>query len=283
VFFDDLIITHTKGKVLQEDHYYPFGLGIAALSSTAPLSKPNRYKFNGGTEFNTDFDFNTYETLFRGYDPALGRFMQIDPLADFMPGINPYQFAFDNPVLLNDPDGLKPDPKWRYFWVRKKKMGIRGRNRRYQRTGGRRPSGSRGSNKKPNTSSSSPSVQNTLQMPSISGSMDRDFTLPPFEPNLKRVPDMIRPISSINPPVFERELPKITRDELSDNIFLIRGRNLRFSNPVFTNETSNFINEADFMSKIRPLVDYLLRNSKVVATITISTTAPIGPGLVFKK
>lgn len=49
-----------------------------------------------------------YETLFRGYDPALGRFMQPDPLADFLPGINPYQFAFNNPILLGDPTGLTP-------------------------------------------------------------------------------------------------------------------------------------------------------------------------------
>jgi hypothetical protein len=55
VFFDDLIITHTKGKVLQEDHYYPFELGIAALSRTAPLSKPNNFKYNGFEE-QTEFD-----------------------------------------------------------------------------------------------------------------------------------------------------------------------------------------------------------------------------------
>jgi hypothetical protein len=47
VFFDDLIITHTKGKVLQEDHYYPFGMNINALSSSAPLSKPNKLKYHG--------------------------------------------------------------------------------------------------------------------------------------------------------------------------------------------------------------------------------------------
>src|SRR5690606_31319496 len=47
-------------------------------------------------------------TLFRLYDPALGRFTSIDPLADFFPGINPYSFGFDNPILFGDPDGLAP-------------------------------------------------------------------------------------------------------------------------------------------------------------------------------
>jgi RHS repeat-associated protein len=87
----------TTRQILQEDHYYPFGLGIAALSSTAPLSKPNRYKFNGGTEFNSDFDLGWYETTHRGLDVTLGRFMQIDPMADILSSINPYNFGYNNP------------------------------------------------------------------------------------------------------------------------------------------------------------------------------------------
>jgi RHS repeat-associated protein len=106
VFFDDLNITHTKGKVLQEDHYYPFGLNISALSSTAPLSKPNRYKFNGGVEFNTDFSLNWYETTHRGLDVTLGRFMQIDPMADILSSVTPYNFGYNNPIMFNDPSGL---------------------------------------------------------------------------------------------------------------------------------------------------------------------------------
>ena len=43
---------------------------------------------------------------FRGYDPALGRFMQVDPLADIIPAINPYSFGYNNPVFFSDPLGL---------------------------------------------------------------------------------------------------------------------------------------------------------------------------------
>jgi RHS repeat-associated protein len=106
VFFDDLIITHTKGKVLQKDHYYPFGMNISALSSTAPLSKPNQFKYNAGTELNEAFDFNIYETPFRGYDAALGRFGQIDAMSDLLSSITPYNFAYNNPIMFNDPTGL---------------------------------------------------------------------------------------------------------------------------------------------------------------------------------
>lgn len=42
------------------------------------------------------------------YDPQIGRFNRIDPLADFYDDLTPYNFAFNNPVLFNDPSGLSP-------------------------------------------------------------------------------------------------------------------------------------------------------------------------------
>jgi RHS repeat-associated protein len=104
VFLDDLNITHTKGKVLQEDHYYPFGASISALSSTAPLSKPNHYKLSGNEE-QVDFDWNVYDFNARTYDPILGRFMQVDPMTDEREWINPYNYVQNNPLLRVDPTG----------------------------------------------------------------------------------------------------------------------------------------------------------------------------------
>ena len=105
VYFDDLSITHTKGAILQEDHYYPFGLNISALSSTAPLSKPNNYKFNGNEE-QTEFDLNLYDFNARMYDATLGRFANIDPLADVETSWTPYRAFYDNPISYSDPSGL---------------------------------------------------------------------------------------------------------------------------------------------------------------------------------
>src|SRR5436190_3100284 len=48
-----------------------------------------------------------YDTFFRGYDPALGRFMQVDPVATSTLTMTPYNFAGNNPVLFNDPMGDK--------------------------------------------------------------------------------------------------------------------------------------------------------------------------------
>jgi RHS repeat-associated protein len=70
----------------------------------------NRYKFNAATELNSDFDINLYETKCRLYDPQLGRFWQVDELAEANWEWTPYNFALNNPVSFNDPLGLIDEP-----------------------------------------------------------------------------------------------------------------------------------------------------------------------------
>lgn len=83
------------------------------VSSKAAGSLENRYKFNGGTELNTDFDLSFYETQCRLYDPQIGRFWQVDELAEANWEWTTYNFALNNPISFNDPLGLtedKPNP-----------------------------------------------------------------------------------------------------------------------------------------------------------------------------
>ncbi len=107
VYFDDFRITHTKGKVIQEDHYYPFGLNISALSSTAPLSKPNKYKFNGKEE-QAEFDLGWYDFGARMFMPEIGRWGSIDPAADVLEMSSPYVYALNSPIIYLDQDGELP-------------------------------------------------------------------------------------------------------------------------------------------------------------------------------
>lgn len=40
------------------------------------------------------------------YDNALGRFYGIDKLTEAIPGITPFHFGSNNPIMMSDPSGL---------------------------------------------------------------------------------------------------------------------------------------------------------------------------------
>jgi RHS repeat-associated protein len=65
----------------------------------------NKYKYNG-VERSADLDIGLDLMVFRTYDPAIGRFNQVDPLSDIIGGISPYNFGFNNPIRYADPLGL---------------------------------------------------------------------------------------------------------------------------------------------------------------------------------
>ncbi|NHN28074.1 DUF4329 domain-containing protein, partial [Flavobacterium jejuense] len=91
--------------ILEENHYYPFGLKHSGYN--ANNSQPNyQYKYNG-KELQTELGLNTYDYGARNYDPALGRWMNIDPLAEQYRRHTPYAYAVNNPVFFIDPDGMQ--------------------------------------------------------------------------------------------------------------------------------------------------------------------------------
>lgn len=86
---------------------------MAGISSKA-LSfggTENKYKANGGVELqNKEFSdgsgLELYDATFRMYDAQIGRFHQIDPLADALEDQSPFSFVHNNPISFSDPLGL---------------------------------------------------------------------------------------------------------------------------------------------------------------------------------
>jgi len=102
VYFDDLKITHKSSlSIVQADDYYPFGLSFNSYQDTTETRQ--NYLYNG---VERQEETSLYQTYFRNYNPALGRFQSIDPLTPIIPGLSPYHFAYNNPVVFNDPLGL---------------------------------------------------------------------------------------------------------------------------------------------------------------------------------
>ena len=88
------------GEIVEVNNYYPFGM---MHNYTATTQNAYQYKYNG-KELQ---ESGMYDYGARMYMPDLGRWGVIDPLAETSRRWSTYAYAYDNPVMFIDPDGMQ--------------------------------------------------------------------------------------------------------------------------------------------------------------------------------
>jgi RHS repeat-associated protein len=96
-------------EIIEENNYYPFGLKHKGYNSVTNPALGNPYQKIGfeGQEMQEDLGLNWSSFKWRNYDPALGRFFNIDPLAEKYSFMTPYQFASNQPVHAPELEGME--------------------------------------------------------------------------------------------------------------------------------------------------------------------------------
>lgn len=85
---------------IQEMDYYAFGLDIKRMVS----GTEDKYQYNGKEKQDQEkmLDYGA-----RFYDPVIGRWNVMDPLAELDRKTGPYTYVFNNPLRFVDPTGMK--------------------------------------------------------------------------------------------------------------------------------------------------------------------------------
>ena len=110
VFFDNLQVTHIRGPLIEETHYYPFGLTMSGISSKAlNFGDPEDKRKYNGIEKENDLHIEIYDAQLRELDGQIGRWWEVDPETENMEGWSPYASNYDNPILNSDPLGNEPE------------------------------------------------------------------------------------------------------------------------------------------------------------------------------
>ena len=97
--------TVTSSEILEENNYYPFGLKHKGYNNNIVSHHP--YKDFQGQELTEDLGLNVHEWKYRISDPAIGRFWQVDPLAEDYLHNGVYNFSENRVIDAVELEGLE--------------------------------------------------------------------------------------------------------------------------------------------------------------------------------
>ena len=106
-YIDNFKVTQNGLEILEENNYYPFGLKHKGYNNVVN-GADHKYGF-GGKEEQDELGLEWMDFHARNYDPALGRWMNTDPLEEFM---SPYVYAGNDPIRFADPSGMYSTDEW---------------------------------------------------------------------------------------------------------------------------------------------------------------------------
>jgi RHS repeat-associated protein len=108
VYFDDFKVKHSKGPIVSSQDYYPFGLTFNSYQRENSIQQPYQYNEK---EIQDELNLQWMDYGARMYDAQIGRWHVADPLADKTSEWTPYRYAYNNPIIFIDPNGMEEEKK----------------------------------------------------------------------------------------------------------------------------------------------------------------------------
>ncbi len=108
---DKKINIHDEGPGQEKElfgsfHYYPYGLKMQGIFHNQEATEC-RYQYNG-IEFLSHAGINVNLATWRTNDPSIARWWQVDPNAESLYSLSPFNSMNNNPITYNDPKGDFP-------------------------------------------------------------------------------------------------------------------------------------------------------------------------------